>query len=59
VSYNAAQFLGHLPGRRGARGPVRIGPGPTIAIARKLLTRAWHLLSEIQAAEASTPPRRP
>jgi transposase len=31
----------------------------TIAIARKLLTRAWHLLSELQAAEASTPPRRP
>ena len=31
----------------------------TIAISRKLLTRAWHLLSEIQAAEASTPPRRP
>ena len=22
VSYNAAQFLGHLPGRRGARGPI-------------------------------------
>jgi hypothetical protein len=31
----------------------------TIAVARKLLTRAWHLLSEIQAADASTPPRRP
>ena len=31
----------------------------TIAISRKLLTRAWHLLSEMQAAEASTPPRRP
>jgi transposase len=31
----------------------------TIAIARKLLTRAWHLLSETQAADASTPPRRP
>ena len=31
----------------------------TIAIARKLLTRAWHLLAELQAAEASTPPRRP
>src|SRR5262249_22153901 len=30
----------------------------TIAIARKLLTRAWHLLSEMQAAEAGTPPRR-
>jgi len=31
----------------------------TIAIARKLLTRAWHLMSQIQAAEASTPLRRP
>jgi transposase len=31
----------------------------TTAIARKLLTRAWHLLSEMQAAEASTPLRRP
>ena len=31
----------------------------TIAVSRKLLTRAWHLLSEMQAAEASTPPRRP
>jgi transposase len=31
----------------------------TIAIARKLLTRAWHLLDQMQPAEASTPPRRP
>jgi transposase len=31
----------------------------TIAIARKLLTRAWHRLSERQTAEAITPPRRP
>ena len=31
-SYNAAQFLGHLPGRRGARGPVRIGPGTLLVI---------------------------
>jgi transposase len=31
----------------------------TIAIARKLLTRAWHLLSEMETAEASAPPRRP
>ena len=31
----------------------------TIAIARKLLTRAGHLLSEVQAADAGTPPRRP
>ncbi|HEX5299650.1 MAG TPA: IS110 family transposase [Streptosporangiaceae bacterium] len=31
----------------------------TIAISRKLLTRAWHLLAELQAADVSTPPRRP
>jgi transposase len=31
----------------------------TIAIARKLLTRAWHLLNDMQAADAVTPPRRP
>jgi conjugative relaxase-like TrwC/TraI family protein len=32
VSYNAAQFLGHLPGRRGARGPVEAGPAPLLVI---------------------------
>jgi transposase len=31
----------------------------TIAIARKLLTRAWHLLAEMPATDATTPPRRP
>ena len=31
----------------------------TIAIARKLLTRAWHLLNEMQAADAATPLQRP
>ena len=31
----------------------------TIAIARKLLTRAWHLLDQMQPAEAGTPLRRP
>jgi hypothetical protein len=31
----------------------------TIAIARKLLTRAWHLLSEMEPADASAPLRRP
>ena len=31
----------------------------TIAIARKLLTRAWHLLAQMQATDASQPPRRP
>jgi transposase len=31
----------------------------TIAISRKLLTRAWHLLDQMQPADAGTPPRRP
>ena len=32
VSYNSAQFLGHLPGRRGARGPVETGEQPVLLI---------------------------
>jgi hypothetical protein len=32
ASYNAAQFLGHLPGHRGVRGPVPIGPGTLLVI---------------------------
>jgi transposase len=31
----------------------------TIAIARKLLTRAWHLLKHLQAADPDAPLRRP
>ena len=32
VSYNSAQFLGHLPGRRGARGPVEAGQRPLLLV---------------------------
>jgi conjugative relaxase-like TrwC/TraI family protein len=32
VSYNSAQFLGHLPGRRGARGPVETGQAPLLLV---------------------------
>jgi AAA domain len=31
-SYNCAQFLGHLPGQRGARGPVRLRPGDLVVM---------------------------
>ena len=31
-SYNTAQFLGHLPGQRGARGPVPLQPGDLVLI---------------------------
>ena len=30
VSYNAAQFLGHLPGQRGARGPIPLRTGDLV-----------------------------
>jgi conjugative relaxase-like TrwC/TraI family protein len=32
VSYNSAQFLGHLPDRRGARGPVEAGQRPLLLV---------------------------
>jgi len=31
----------------------------TIAVSRKLLTRAWHLLADMQATSMNEPPRRP
>jgi hypothetical protein len=31
-SYNAAQFLGHLPGQRGARGPLDISEGTLLLV---------------------------
>ena len=31
-SYNSAQFLGHLPGQRGARGSVKLRPGDLVLI---------------------------
>ena len=58
--------VGHEPGRadrqalpgvlRAKRRGKKIA---TIAISRKLLTRAWHLLNDLQATNAATPPRRP
>jgi hypothetical protein len=32
VSFNSAQFLGHLPGQRGARGPAETGPRPLLLV---------------------------
>jgi ATP-dependent exoDNAse (exonuclease V) alpha subunit len=37
-SYNSAQFLGHLPGRRGARGPVPMAPGTLLVIDEASMT---------------------
>ena len=53
VSYNAAQFLGHLPGRRGARGPVPIGPGTLLVIDEASMLSGPDLADLIAYAKAS------
>jgi ATP-dependent exoDNAse (exonuclease V) alpha subunit len=52
VSYNSAQFLGHLPGRRGARGPVRIGPGTLLVIDEASMISGPDLADLIAHAQA-------
>jgi hypothetical protein len=52
VSYNAAQFLGHLPGRRGARGPVPISPGTLLLIDEASMITGPDLADLISHAQA-------
>jgi conjugative relaxase-like TrwC/TraI family protein len=52
VSYNAAQFLGHLPGRRGACGLVRIGPGTLLVIDEASMLSGPDLADLIAYAKA-------
>jgi len=52
VSYNAAQFLGHLPGRRGALGPVPIGPGTLLVIDEASMITGPDLADLIAYAQA-------
>ena len=52
VSYNSAQFLGHLPGRRGARGPLPIGPGTLLVIDEASMLSALDLAELIAYAQA-------
>jgi hypothetical protein len=51
-SYNTAQFLGHLPGDRGARGPVAIGPGTLLPIDEASMISGPDLADVISLAEA-------
>ena len=51
--YNAAQFLGHLPGRRGARGPVRLRPGDLVLMDEASMTSTPDLADVITQAAAS------
>ena len=53
VSYNAAQFLGHLPGHRGARGPVETIPAPALLLIDEASTMPGPDLADlISYAEA-------
>ena len=53
VSYNAAQFLGHLPGRRGARSPIPIGPGTLLVIDEASMLSGPDLADLIAYAQAT------
>src|SRR5215831_2532349 len=52
-SYNSAQFLGHLPGQRGARGPVAIGPGTLLSVDEASMINGPDLADLISLAAAS------
>jgi hypothetical protein len=50
-SYNSAQFLGHLPGQRGARGPVAITPGTLLSVDEASMLSGPDLADVISLAE--------
>jgi conjugative relaxase-like TrwC/TraI family protein len=52
-SYNSAQFLGHLPGQRGARGPVTTGTGTLLLIDEASMINGPDLADLIAWAEAT------
>jgi len=47
TSYNSAQFLGHLPGQRGARGHVPIGVSDVTNVRRPALDQRFPLLGAL------------
>ena len=53
VSYNTAQFLGHLPGQRGARGPVAISPGTLLSVDETSMISGPELADLISLADAT------
>jgi conjugative relaxase-like TrwC/TraI family protein len=52
-SYNSAQFLGHLPGQRGARGPIALQPGDLIPIDEASMISNHDLADVISQAAAA------
>ncbi len=52
-SYNSAQFLGHLPGQRGARGPVRLRPGDLVLMDEASMVSTPDLVDVVGQAAAA------
>jgi len=52
VSYNTAQFLGHLPGQRGARGSAAIRPGTLLSVDETSMVSGAELADLISLADA-------
>jgi hypothetical protein len=50
-SYNSARFLGHLPGRRGAKGPMPVSPGTLFAVDEASMLGTPDLADLIDLAE--------
>jgi ATP-dependent exoDNAse (exonuclease V) alpha subunit len=53
ASYNTAQFLGHLPGQRGGRGPVAIAPGTLLSVDEASMISGPDLADLISLADAT------
>ncbi len=51
-SCNTAQFLGHLPGQRGALGPVAIAPGTLLSVDEASMVSSPDLADLISLADA-------
>jgi conjugative relaxase-like TrwC/TraI family protein len=52
-SYNTAQFLGHLPGQRGARGAIPLRPGDLVLVDEASMVANPDLADVISQAAAS------
>jgi len=52
TSYNSAQFLGHLPGRRGARGAIETGKAPVLLVDEASMMPGADLADLIGYADA-------
>jgi ATP-dependent exoDNAse (exonuclease V) alpha subunit len=50
-SYNTAQFLGHLPGQRGARGPLGLSKGTLLLIGESSMIPTPDLADMVSLAE--------